>query len=82
MKKVDVNDMLNNLSLHGEELHRVVLGKKEVTWLAAAKVFTGKKFSMQSLKNSMMAAWNLARDVSFHVVEENLFVLQARRLGD
>jgi hypothetical protein len=28
---------------------------------------------MQSLKNSKMATWNLARDVSFRAVEENLF---------
>jgi hypothetical protein len=37
---------------------------------------------MQSLKNTMMAAWNPTRDVSFNVVEENLFVLQALCLGD
>jgi hypothetical protein len=50
--------------------------------MTAAKVLTVKKFSMQSLKNTMMAAWNPARDVSFNAIEENLFVLQALCLGD
>jgi hypothetical protein len=30
----------------------------------------------------MLAAWNPARDVSFHAIEENLFVIQAKCLGD
>ncbi|KAK1683349.1 hypothetical protein QYE76_044197 [Lolium multiflorum] len=87
-REVDVDDLLKNLNLHGEELHDVVLGKDEVKkwpevkWLAAAKVLTGKSFSMESLKKSMHAAWNPARDVSFHAVGENLFVLQAHCLGD
>ncbi|KAM0839832.1 hypothetical protein ACQ4PT_060066 [Festuca glaucescens] len=87
-KEVDVDELLKNLNLHGEELHDVVLGKEEikqwpeVKWLAAAKVLTGKSFSMQSLKNSMQAAWNPAHEVSFHALEPNLFVLQAHCLGD
>jgi hypothetical protein len=30
----------------------------------------------------MLAAWNPAREVTFHAVETNLFVLQAFCLGD
>ena len=54
----------------------------EVKWLKAAKVLTNNGFSNQSHESSMLAAWNLARDVTFSAVEENLFILQARCLGD
>jgi hypothetical protein len=85
---VDVDELLKNLKLHGEELNEVVLGKEEVRrwpavkWLAAGKVLTRKTYSIQSLKNSLMAAWSTAHDVIFHEVEANLFVLQAFCLGD
>jgi hypothetical protein len=87
-KAFDVDELLNNLKLHGEELNDVVLGKEEVRrwpevkWLAAARILTTKSFSLQSLKNTMMAAWSPAREVSFHEIEPNLFVLQAYCLGD
>jgi hypothetical protein len=29
-KEVDVDELLKNLNLHGEELHDVVLGKEEI----------------------------------------------------
>ena len=54
----------------------------EVKWLAAAKVLTIRGFSMQPLKNTMLAAWKPAREVLFHPIEENLFVIQAKCLGD
>ena len=73
-KDVDVDELLRNLKLHGEELNDVVLGREEVKywsaakWLAAAKVLTRKAFSMNSLKNTMHAAWNPAHEVTFHEV--------------
>ena len=80
-KVFDMDEMLKKLNLHGEELHDVVLQREEVQkwpevkWLAAAKVLTIRGFSMQSLKNTMLAAWKPAREVLFHPIEENLFVL-------
>jgi hypothetical protein len=87
-KDVDVQDLLSNLNLHEAELDDVFLGKEEikawpeVKWLAAAKVLTDKAFSLESLKKTMQSAWTPAREVSFHAVGTNLFVLQARCLGD
>jgi hypothetical protein len=87
-KVFDMEELLKNLDLHGEELNDVILGKEEVRqwpevkWLAAAKVLTNKSFSMEALKNTMLAAWSPAREVTFHAVEANLFVLQAFCLGD
>ncbi|KAK1669397.1 hypothetical protein QYE76_057556 [Lolium multiflorum] len=69
-------------------MNEVVLGKEEiktwpeVKWLAAAKVLMEKSFSLESLKKTLHAAWTPAREVTFHAVEENLFVLQAHCLGD
>jgi hypothetical protein len=37
---------------------------------------------MQSLKNTLQAAWNPAQEVKFHEIEPNLFVMQAFCLGD
>jgi hypothetical protein len=70
-KEVDVDELLRNLNLHGEELNDVVLAKEEVRrwpevkWLAAARVLTRKPFSMLALKNTMMAPWGPAHEVSF-----------------
>ncbi|KAM0878449.1 hypothetical protein ACQ4PT_034860 [Festuca glaucescens] len=87
-KDYDVQELLKSLNLHEAELNEVVLGKEEiktwpeVKWLAAAKVLTEKSFSLESLKKTLHAAWTPAREVTFHAVEENLFVLQAHCLGD
>ncbi|KAM0836122.1 hypothetical protein ACQ4PT_062512 [Festuca glaucescens] len=87
-KEFDVQELLKNLNLHEAEFNDVVLGKEEVRswpevkWLVAAKVLTGKSFSLESLKKTMNSAWTLARDVTFHAVGTNLFVIQAACLGD
>ncbi|KAM0907580.1 hypothetical protein ACQ4PT_016083 [Festuca glaucescens] len=87
-KDVDVQELLRSLNLHEAELNEVVLGRDEikawpeVKWLAVAKVLTEKSFSLDSLKKTPHAAWTPAREVTFHAVEENLFVLQAHCLGD
>jgi hypothetical protein len=87
-KTVDVEELLKNLNLQGEELNEVVLGKEEVRrwptvkWLAVGKILTRKPYSIHSLGNKMLAAWSPAYEVTFHEVEPNLFVLQAHCLGD
>jgi hypothetical protein len=74
----DVDELLKNLMLHGEELNKVVLGKEEfrrwpeVKWLTAGKMLTRKTFSILSLKNTMMSAWSPTHKV-FHEVELHLF---------
>jgi hypothetical protein len=87
-KKADVGELLKNLKLHDSELDDVFLGKEDVgklpavKWMAAARVLTRKNFSSESLKKTMTAAWNLAHEVTFRVVADNLFTVQARCLGD
>ncbi|KAM0838524.1 hypothetical protein ACQ4PT_060902 [Festuca glaucescens] len=84
----EVDELLKNLNLQVEELNNVVLGKEEVRrwpevkWLAAAKILTRKAFSMQPLKNTMMAAWSPPQEVTFHELEPKKIVLQAHCLGD
>jgi hypothetical protein len=87
-KTVDVEELLKNLNLQGEELNEVVLRKEEVRrwptvkWLAARKILTRKSYSIQSVWNKMLAAWSPTYEVTFHDVEPNLFVMQAHCLGD
>jgi hypothetical protein len=87
-KKVDVGELLKNLKLHDSELDDVFLGKEEmgnlpmVKWMAAAKLLSRKGFSSESLKRTMLVAWNLAQEVTIRDVEPNLFTMQARCLAD
>jgi hypothetical protein len=54
-KDVDVEELLKNLQLHGEELNDVKLEKEEVRrwpatkWLAAGKILTRKSYNIISL---------------------------------
>jgi hypothetical protein len=58
----DVDELLKNLMLHGEDLNKVVLGKEEVMhwpevkWLTVGKILMRKTFSFHSLKNTIMSA--------------------------
>jgi hypothetical protein len=84
----DVEKLLKTLSLSEAEKDGVVLASAErtklpeVKWLAAARLLTSKNFSEQSLISTMRAAWNPAREVSFHAIGKNLFLVQAFCLGD
>lgn len=84
----DVEELLRKLRLSEVEKEGVVLAEKErgslpeVKWLAAATLLTTKQFSEQSLISTMMAAWNTAKEVSFHPIGKNLFLVQAFCLGD
>jgi hypothetical protein len=83
-----VEEMLKNLKLHDSKLNDVFMGKEEVGKLpsvklmAVAKVLTCKGFSPELVERTMTATWNSGQEISFHVVEKNLFTLQARCLGD
>lgn len=84
----DVDELLKNLKLSEAEQDGVVLAKAdraklpEVKWMAAARLLTTKHFSEQSLIQTMCAAWNTTREVSFRAIGKNLFVVQAFCLGD
>jgi hypothetical protein len=54
----------------------------EVKWMAVGKLLMRKSFSEESLRWTMMAAWNIGREVTFRSTERNLFTIQAHYLGD
>jgi hypothetical protein len=66
-KEVDVDESLKNMKLHEIELDNMLLGMEavdswpQVKFLVVAKVLTSKSFGRQTLKSTMMAAWNLLR---------------------
>jgi hypothetical protein len=87
-REFDVQELLKNLNLHEAELKEVILEKEEiknwpeVKWLVAARVLTNKSFSMEALKRTMKSAWATTKEVTFHAVEDNMFVLQVSCLRD
>jgi hypothetical protein len=87
-KAVDVEMLLRRLNLSEVEKEGVFLAKEdrgdlpEVKWMAVGKVLTRKAFSEESLRRTMFAAWNNAREVTFRAIEKNLFLIQAHCLGD
>ena len=46
-----------------------------------AKLITVKSFSVTSLKNKMLSAWFLTREVFFCPIGDNMFMVQAFCLG-
>ncbi|KAM0890378.1 hypothetical protein ACQ4PT_027087 [Festuca glaucescens] len=83
-----VEDLLRKLQLSDVEKEGVFLAREErgnlpeVKWMAAAKLLTIKSFSDESLKRTMFAAWNTAKEVDFTPIGKNLYVVQAHCLGD
>jgi len=56
-----------------EELEGLI---KDVRWLALFRVHTTKPFSHVALLNAMRNAWSAAKEVTFKVLGENLFLVQ------
>jgi hypothetical protein len=61
-----------------EELEGLI---KDVRWLALFRVHTTKP-SYTALLNAMRNAWSAAKEVTFKVLGENLFLVQFQCLGD
>ncbi|KAK1601709.1 hypothetical protein QYE76_018403 [Lolium multiflorum] len=82
--------MLDRLDLKEEDFDDVVIDEKEfkdlraeTKWLAVARLYTSREdFSNTAFYTSMRYAWNPAQEVSFRALNDNLFVIQARCLGD
>ena len=62
-----------------EELDELI---KEVHWLDLFTFHTTKPYSHAALLSSMHFAWAAAKDVTFKVLESNLFLVQFQCLGD
>jgi hypothetical protein len=83
-----VEDLLRKLKLSDVEKDGVFLAREdrsklpEVKWMAVGRVLTEKGFSDESLKRTMLAAWNTAKEVGFRPIGKNLYEIQAYCLGD
>ena len=83
-----IEDRLESLNLVGEEEEDLDLSEeldeliKEVRWLALFRVHTTKPFSHAALFSVLRFAWAAAKDVTFKVLEPNLFLVQFHCLGD
>ena len=83
-----IEDRFERLNLVGEEEEDLDLSEemdeliKEVHWLGLFRVHTTKPFSHAALFNALRFAWAAAKDVTFKVLEPNLFLVQFHCLGD
>jgi hypothetical protein len=55
---------MNSMVLRKEEIQQ----QQKAKWLPVAKVPTRKNFSIQSLKNTILASWNPTHYVTFHTI--------------
>ncbi|KAK1664108.1 hypothetical protein QYE76_052267 [Lolium multiflorum] len=84
----DVDALLRRLQLREDDGDDFVweeeAGSEEVKakWLAIARVHTDKGFSPSALYAEMRSAWNLAKEVRWRMLEDNLFTVQFGCLGD
>ena len=83
----DVEAMMRELGLTEEDLDDVVFDAKEAPaeaarWIALAKVHSTKTYSQYWFFRNMRAAWDLAQEVKFKPLEENLYTVQFSCLGD
>ncbi|KAK1627889.1 hypothetical protein QYE76_002204 [Lolium multiflorum] len=83
-----IDEMLGQLDLQEEDFRDVCLDDVEeeinesTQWLALARVKTERGFSQAVFYGEMRAAWNLAQEVRFRAIGQNLFVVQVQCLGD
>ena len=84
----DVEEMMKNLGITEDDLDDVVFEEQDVPaevavrWMAIARVHTPKNYSQYWFFKNMRAAWDLAHDVKFRPLEDNLYTLQFFCLGD
>lgn len=85
---MSLEDRLATLDLVGDEEEALDFSEeieelvKEVRWLALFRVHTTKAFSHSALLNAMRIAWSAAKEVTFKVKGDNLFLVQFHCLGD
>ncbi|KAK1618262.1 hypothetical protein QYE76_023779 [Lolium multiflorum] len=85
-----LEELLRSLKLFGVDIGGISVAKEEVEalkegtkWMAVMRLLSSKNFSAASLKKTMEFAWAPAQEVTFRDLEEdNMFLVQARCLGD
>ena len=83
----EVEKMIAELGLREEDLDDVIFDEKDAPpeaarWMAVARVHIDKSYSQYWFFRNMRAAWDLARDVKFCPLEDNLYTLQFFCMGD
>lgn len=79
--------LMKELGLREEDLDDVVFEEDKAPpatnrWMALARVHMDKPYSQFWFFKNMRAAWDLAQDVKFRPLEDNLYTLQFSCLGD
>lgn len=83
----DVERMMKELGLKEEDLVDVVVDEKGLPeeaarWMAIARVHTDKSYSQYWFFRNMRVAWDLAQEVKFRPLSNNLYTLKFSCLGD
>jgi hypothetical protein len=84
-----LEELLQNLKLYGEDIEGVLVPKSEVEalkegtkWMAVMRLFSSKPFSAPSMKKALRFALAPTKEVNFRDLEDNMFIVQAKCLGD
>ena len=82
----DMQQMMAELGLREEDLDDVVFDEEEappeaVRWIALARVNTPKTYSQTWFYRNMRVAWDIAQEVKFKPLENNLYNIQFSCLG-
>ena len=81
-----VEKMMEDLGLREEDLDDVVFDEKDapaeedLRWMILVRVYMDKDFSNYWFFRNMRVAWDLAQEVKFRPLEENLYTLQKNTL--
>mgnify|MGYP000892097782 CR=1 FL=1 len=83
----DVEKMMQELGPKEEDLDDFVFDEKEAPpaaarWIALAMVNSDKPYSQFWFFKNMRSAWDLAQEVKFRPLEDNLYTIQFSCLGD
>ena len=78
---------MEELGLKEAGLQDVVIEDEELPaeatrWMAIARINMDKQYSKHWFYRNMRVAWDLAKEVKFRPLEENLYTLQFSCLGD
>lgn len=79
--------LMEELGLREKDLDDVIFDEKEappaaIRWMAIARVHIDQPYSQFWFFKNMRSAWDLAQDVKFQPLEENLYTLQFFCLGN
>lgn len=83
----EIERLMAELGLQEEDMDDMVVDEAGVPqdaarWMAVARVHIDKPYSHGWFFRNMRAVWNLAHQVNFKPLEQNLYTLQFHFLGD